>query len=57
MSDIINLNHYRKKREKEAASRQATENRVRFGRGKADRTKAQREAEKLKKDLDDKRLE
>ncbi len=57
MADIINLNQFRKKRDRRAAERRAVENRNRFGLTKDERTRAQRESEKVKKDLDDKRLE
>jgi hypothetical protein len=57
MADIVNLNQYRKKRDRQAAAKEAAENRVRYGRTKAERTKGRREAEKAAKDLDDKRLE
>lgn len=57
MADIVNLNQFRKKRDRRAAERRAAENRNRFGLGKDDRSKAQRELDKAKKDLDDKRLE
>jgi Domain of unknown function (DUF4169) len=57
MADIVNLNQYRKKRDRRAAEQRAAANRSRFGLGKGERTKAQHEAEKLKKELDDKRLE
>ncbi|MBV8650662.1 MAG: DUF4169 family protein [Alphaproteobacteria bacterium] len=57
MADIINLNQFRKKRDRRAAEQRAAENRSRFGLSKDERTRTQREAEKVKKDLDDKRLE
>jgi hypothetical protein len=57
VADIINLNQFRKKRDRRAAERRAAENRSRFGLTKDERTRAQRESEKVKKDLDDKRLE
>jgi uncharacterized protein DUF4169 len=57
VADIVNLNQFRKKRDRRAAERRASENRNRFGLGKDERTRTQREAEKLKKDLDDKRLD
>ena len=57
MADIVNLNQYRKKRNRHLAEQRAAENRGRFGLAKGERTKAQREAEKLKRELDDKRLE
>ena len=43
---IINLNQYRKKRRRTEAETQATENRVRFGRTKEERTAELREREK-----------
>ena len=57
MADIVNLNQFRKKRDRRAAERRAAENRNRFGLSKDERTRTQRESEKVKKDLDDKRLE
>jgi hypothetical protein len=57
MADIVNLNQYRKKRDRQTAAKEAAENRVRFGRTKAERSKGRREADKAAKDLDDKRLE
>lgn len=46
MAEIVNLNHARKGRAKATAKSQAVENRVRFGRTKAD--KAVEAAEKLR---------
>jgi hypothetical protein len=57
MADIVNLNQYRKKRDRQAAAKEAAENRVRYGRTKAERAKGRRESEKATKDLEDKRLE
>lgn len=57
MGDVINLNQFRKKRARKAAEKRAPENRARFGRTKDEQTRAQREAEKLAKDLDDKKLD
>jgi hypothetical protein len=57
VADIVNLNQFRKKRDRRAAERRASENRSRFGLSKDERTRTQREAEKLKKDLDDKHLD
>jgi Domain of unknown function (DUF4169) len=54
---IVNLNKYRKQRERIEAARRAAENRVRFGRGKAARTADDRERERTEKSLDDKRLD
>lgn len=57
MGDVVNLNQFRKKRARKAADKRVPENRARFGRTKDERTRAQREAEKLAKDLDDKKLD
>jgi hypothetical protein len=53
---IINLNKYRKQRERAEAEQRAAENRVRFGRSKAVRTKDLRERQRAEKSIDDKRL-
>ena len=37
MAEIVNLNKFRKKKAREAAATQAAENRVRFGRTKAEK--------------------
>ena len=57
MADIVNLNQFRKKRDRRAAERQAAVNRQRFGQSKDMRDKTARELEKAKKELDDKRLD
>lgn len=57
MAEIVNLNRARKAREKEEAAKSAAANRARFGMSKEQRRRAEREAEKAKKELDDKRLE
>lgn len=57
MADVVNLNRYRKQREREGARKSAEENRIRFGRDKSERSKAQHEAERAAKELDDKRLD
>jgi hypothetical protein len=57
MADIVNLNQFRKKRDRRAAEVQAAANRERFGQRKDTRGKTARELEKAKKDLDDKRLD
>ncbi|HZS85325.1 MAG TPA: DUF4169 family protein [Stellaceae bacterium] len=57
MADIVNLNQFRKKRERRAAERRAATNRRIFGLSKEERAKAQRENDRTRKDLDDKRLE
>jgi hypothetical protein len=57
MAEVVNLNKYRKQRERRDADETAAANRVRFGRSKAERSKARQETEKSGKELDDKRLE
>ncbi|HEX3499448.1 MAG TPA: DUF4169 family protein [Stellaceae bacterium] len=57
MADIVNLNQFRKKRDRQDAERQAAVNRERFGQRKDVRAKTARELEKAKKELDDKRLD
>jgi hypothetical protein len=57
MGDIVNLNRFRKDRDRRAAEKRAADNRARFGLPKPEREKAKAEAEKLKKDLENKRLE
>lgn len=57
MGEIVNLNQFRKRRERSTAEQRAQQNRVRHGRTKDEGTKAQREAEKAAKELEDKRLE
>jgi galactokinase/mevalonate kinase-like predicted kinase len=54
---IVNLNQYRKKRQRAEAEARAVENRIRFGRSKGERSKEQRETERAKKEIDDKRLD
>lgn len=57
MGEIVNLNQYRKKREKEEKNRRGAENRARSGRRKGDRMGARFEADQREADLDGKRLE
>jgi Domain of unknown function (DUF4169) len=57
MGDIVNLNQFKKRKERGESVKRAAENRVRFGMTKTERGKAQREAEKSRKDLDDKQLD
>ncbi len=57
MADIVNLNQYRKKRERGEAEKTAAANRARHGRSKAERAKERSEADKAAKELGDKRLE
>ena len=52
MTKPINLNKARKAAAKAKALSTASENRVRFGRTKAERDSVRREAEKVSRDLD-----
>jgi hypothetical protein len=49
MADPINLNKARKTRARDDAKRQAVENRVRFGRGKAETAVSKLEAERARR--------
>lgn len=57
MADVINLNKARKAREKQQAKAKAAENRTRFGQGKSNRDTARKEAERLRQDLEGKKLD
>jgi Domain of unknown function (DUF4169) len=54
---IVNLNQYRKKRRRTEAEALASENRIRFGRTKDERTKELREHERAAKEIENKRLD
>lgn len=55
MVEPINLNRARKAREKAQAKQTAAENRVRFGRPKAETTTAKLEAERARRELEGKK--
>jgi hypothetical protein len=55
-ADIVNLNKFRKARERAEAERQAEANRVRFGRTKAEREAATSEERAKDRVLDDAQL-
>jgi hypothetical protein len=57
MGDVVNLNKFRKARNKSKADAQAVENRQRFGRSKESLAKTRTEAEQAKRDLDGKELD
>ena len=57
MAEIVNLNRYRKAREKERAQAEAEENRARHGRTKADKLRDGREHDRDARSLDGARLE
>lgn len=57
MAEVVNLNRFRKAKLRAEDERQAAENRVRFGRGKARRKAEDKEAERQAGRLDEKKLE
>lgn len=57
MAEIINLNQFRKARAKAEKERKSTNNRVKFGRLKADRDVATAQKIKAEQDLDCKKIE
>ena len=57
MADPINLNKARKARAKADARATAAENRVKFGRGKAEKALSKLEAERLRRALDQSKRE
>lgn len=57
MAEIVNLNRFRKAKAKTENSRAAETNRVRFGRSKAEREAERLRREKLDRDLDGAKLE
>lgn len=57
MAEIINLNRFKKERDRAAKAKTADENRARFGRSKEDREHAEANARKAEKSLDDKKIE
>ncbi|HEV8016100.1 MAG TPA: DUF4169 family protein [Stellaceae bacterium] len=57
MAEIINLNRFRKERDRTAKAKSAEENRARFGRTKDDRERAEAAARQAEKTLDDKKIE
>lgn len=57
MGELVNLNKYRKGRERLKEEKRAAENRVKFGRSKAELARTRGEVERGSKELDDKRRE
>lgn len=57
MAEIINLNRFRKERDRTTKAKTADENRARFGRTKDERERAETNARKAEKALDDKKIE
>jgi hypothetical protein len=57
MGELVNLNKYRKQREKLASAKRAAENRVKFGRDKTERARARADQDRETRNLDDKLLD
>lgn len=57
MSNVVNLNKARKARDRDRAREQARENRVRFGRTKADKDLTSAELQKSEQALDGAKLD
>jgi hypothetical protein len=57
MGDVVNLNQYRKQRSRAASQKRASENRVRFGRNKDDKTRQGQDTERANRELDGKQLD
>ncbi len=56
MAEIVNLNRYRKDKNKAAAEAEAVNNRLLFGRKRVEKDLARKAAAKEKEDLDGKKL-
>lgn len=57
MADVVNLNRFRKTREREERAKEAEANRVRFGRTKAEKQRDRMEAERSTRFLNGQKLE
>jgi len=57
LGDVVSLNKYRKSRQRAGAPQQAAVNRVKFGRSKPETREGQAEADRRRKELDDKKLD
>jgi hypothetical protein len=57
MGDVVNLNQYRKQRSRASSQKRASENRVRFGRSKDDKTRQSQDAERIGRELEGKQLD
>jgi hypothetical protein len=54
MADVVNLNQFRKVKTRADKAKKAGDNRVKFGRTKAEKRKDEAEQKKLKQELDGK---
>lgn len=57
MGDVVNLNRFRKMRDRTEREKVAEENRVRFGRTKAEKLRDRQERERRTSELDGKKVE
>tara|TARA_R110000787_G_scaffold31927_1_gene84505 strand:+ start:27 stop:206 length:180 start_codon:yes stop_codon:yes gene_type:complete len=57
MGDVVNLNKFRKRRQREDAADAAAENRRKFGRTRAERSADRKETETRDKTLDGKKID
>lgn len=57
MAAVVNLNRFRKAKKREEDERRAAENRIAFGRSKAERRRVETEDERRRRELDGKRLD
>lgn len=57
MNDVVNLRQFKKRKARDAKEKQAEQNRILFGRTKAEKELAEKEAHKSERFLDLNRLE
>ena len=57
MASVVNLNRFRKAKQRADDQRRAAENRTTFGRSKAERQNNESERQRLARELDSKRIE
>lgn len=57
MASVVNLNRFRKAKQRAEAERRAAENRVAFGRSKEERRNAADDRERIARELEGKRID
>jgi len=57
MGNVVNLNRFRKRAQRDASAKQADANRARFGRSKADRSAEEKRTSRAKEILDQHRID
>ena len=57
MGDVVNLNKYRKRQQRLAEGKLAADNRAKFARSKTEIAQTRADADRERKELDDKRLD